>query len=73
MLEHRLVRARRMVDILNVDADDTMLERALGIFPIPLGDVGASGPCAARDTAQWYQAGITAGDGDEIPARAGSP
>ncbi|MCP4244441.1 MAG: hypothetical protein GY772_28190, partial [bacterium] len=53
--EHRLVRARRTADILNVDADDTMLERALGIFPVLLGGVVASGPCAARDTDQWYQ------------------
>ncbi|MCP4239955.1 MAG: hypothetical protein GY772_05290, partial [bacterium] len=71
--EHRLVRARRTADILNVDADDTMLERALGIFPVPLGGVGASGPCAARDTDQWYQEGITAGDVHDLPPRAGTP
>ncbi|MCP4244433.1 MAG: hypothetical protein GY772_28150 [bacterium] len=72
MLEHRLVRARRMVNILNVDADDMMLERALSIIPNPLGDVGASGPCAARDTDQWYQEGITAGDVHDLPPRAGT-
>ncbi|MCP4245124.1 MAG: hypothetical protein GY772_31680, partial [bacterium] len=50
MLEHRLVRARRMVDILNVNADDAVLERELRTIPNPLGDVVANGPCAARDT-----------------------
>ncbi|MCP4243130.1 MAG: hypothetical protein GY772_21460, partial [bacterium] len=73
MLEHRLVRARRMVDILNVDADDVVLERELRTIPSPLGDVVASGPCAARDTDQWYQEGVTAGDVHDLPPQAGTP